>query len=76
MLDRQGQPVPIGVVGELHIGGVGVTRGYLNRPELTADKFIATPLPSARAHACTRPAIWSATAPMAIWSFWAGPTIR
>ena len=39
ILDRHGQPAPIGVPGELCIGGVGVTRGYLNRPELTAEKF-------------------------------------
>lgn len=37
------QPVPIGVAGELHIGGVGVGQGYLNRPELTAEKFISSP---------------------------------
>lgn len=40
ILDAQQQPVPIGVPGELHIGGSGVARGYLNRPELTSEKFI------------------------------------
>ncbi|MCU7244372.1 MAG: amino acid adenylation domain-containing protein [Microcystis aeruginosa WS75] len=37
------QPVPIGIVGELHIGGIGLARGYLNRPELTDQKFIPNP---------------------------------
>ncbi|KAF9179767.1 hypothetical protein BGZ49_005117, partial [Haplosporangium sp. Z 27] len=43
ILDSYGQPVPLGVVGELCIGGIGVTRGYLNRDELTSEKFPLDP---------------------------------
>ena len=43
LLDGHLNPVPVGVSGELHIGGVGVAQGYFNRPELTAEKFIPDP---------------------------------
>jgi len=49
LLDAWRSPVPIGVAGEVHVGGMGVGRGYLGRPELTAERFVPDPrVPGAR----------------------------
>jgi amino acid adenylation domain-containing protein len=48
VLDRQQEPVPLGVAGEVYIGGAGVTRGYLYQPALTAEKFVPDPF----SHGC------------------------
>ena len=61
VLDSHVQPVPIGVPGELYIGGAGVAQGYLNRPELTAERFIVDPSAMHRRHGCTGRGIWPAT---------------
>ncbi|MHA3735612.1 non-ribosomal peptide synthase/polyketide synthase [Pseudomonas sp. Eth.TT006] len=47
LLDAQQRPVPIGVAGELYVGGAGVARGYLNRPQMTAERFLRDPFSTA-----------------------------
>ncbi len=48
LLDAHGEPVPPGVAGEIYVGGEGVTRGYLNRPELNAQRFLENPFAPGR----------------------------
>jgi non-ribosomal peptide synthetase component F len=74
VLDAYGQPVPQGVSGELHIGGVGVARGYHGLPEMQAERFIDSPF--VPGIGCTARAIWRATTIMANWNSSVATTSR
>ena len=67
VLDREGRPCPIGIAGELFLGGCGVARGYRNRAELTRERFVGDPLSAERSGEDTAERLY-ATGDLAHWN--------
>ena len=67
VLDREGRPCPIGIAGELFLGGCGVARGYRNRDELTRERFVGDPLSAERSGEDTAERLY-ATGDLAHWN--------
>ena len=77
VLDQRGQVTPVGVAGELYIGGAGLARGYWQRAELTAERFIPDSFSGkAGARGCIARATWCAIWRLVSWSIWGGWTSR